>query len=97
MRPLGVLVHIGANMLKNRSDIVFFHNALQKGARIGTVSTGAIICSSAGLRRVRYDRSIWTLHLRETTSKVGGPTTSDRTLEVFGERIIATGIEHQNS
>src|SRR5580698_3176215 len=94
---LGGRIHGGADAVKYLGDIVLVLDVAEKRRRKGAVSAGAIAGDAPRLRGVGNDRAIGTLHLGEPLRDAGAAGRSDRALECLGDRIVATGVEHEDT
>jgi hypothetical protein len=85
------------SLLMSRKTFVRLLDMLQERARIGAVSAAPVRGRLSGLGREGHDRAERRFDPGEPASDRRGARRAGRTLQAFGQRIVATGVEHQNA
>src|SRR6266481_107579 len=94
---LGGLVDVGADAAENRTDLLLFVDVFQEGGRIRAITPVPVLGGAARLRGVGNDHAFWAIDLGQAALQWNCPGGPDRTPELIGKGIIATGIEYKNT
>ena len=91
------LVNVLADVAEDISDLVLFFDVLEESGGEGTVKAFAIGGGFAGLGGVGHDHTARLFNLCQSVAERQCAGLSDRASQLFGEGVVAAGIENEDA